>query len=599
MKPRDEDSSLFEILLLLADYLSSCVRMKGVSMKLIMLPLLFSVFLLLACGGGQLQVTDAIEAQVTVNAPAAPVIPNRSLSVATYGAIPNDNKDDTKAIQKAIDAMRMQGGGSVLFSPGQYDISIQPKSSTCEPSLTSSACKPHPQALVLYSKLRLASSDATNRATLRLKNNQGNYESVMATAEYWFALEDFVLENIIVDGNGSNNPVNRPANSDPCCDNSPDFGVGYDQTPRYALRVYLGARVLVNNVRFLGQTNVNVITLNGDPFSDGEIKNSSFEGVGNDPVDFDHSSIYTTGKRIRVINNTFTSKAGLGTKGARTAIEIHGDDQLVDNNKISGFTFGVNVVGDTATGGARQVYTNNTIDGVVSGFVIWAFPDDSYAGKTLKGIEIRNNKITLNGDAWLNADLTFDALSVSGIQLEAANESPIASLTIADNTITFTNVTGFRSNFAETRSGGMVFSLYQNPQLGIDRLIIARNRIENALGPGVFISVPIGSDALSRIVGNIIISPARGNELRYDEAKDTRAGIYIAKETQGSAKVIPVTTKNLELANNTIQDTAKPSKLAYGVSALSSCTSNCVLRTNRVSPLNVQLYNFSQSWTQQ
>lgn len=562
-------------------------------MKFVFLSLL--LFLLVACGTGQVELSDELEPQINVNAPAAPVIPDRSLSVATYGAIPNDGKDDTKAIQQAIDVMRQRGGGSVLFPAGRYDISIGP-SSSCEPSPTSSACKPHPQALVLYSKLRLASAD-NNRATLRLKNNQGNYESVMATAEYWFPLEDFVLENINMDGNGANNPVTRPANSDPCCDNSPDFGIGYDQTPRYALRVYLGARVLVNNVRFLNQTNVNVITLNGDPFSDGEIKNSSFEGVGNEPVDFDHSSIYTTGKRIRIINNTFTSKYGPGTLGARTAIEIHGDDQTIENNKISGFTFGVNVVGDTATGGVRQVYSNNTVEGVVSGFVIWAFPDDGYTGKTLKGVDIRNNTITLNGDAWLNADLTFDANSVSGIQLEAANESSIATLIVRDNTIKFTNTKGFRSNFAATRSGGVVFSLYQNPDLGIDRLIIARNRIENALGPGVFISVPVGSDASSRIIGNTIINPARGNELRYEEAKDTRAGIYIAKDFDGSLSVVPIRTKNLEIANNKIQDTVSPPKLAYGVSALSTCTNNCTVSGNSVSPSSVQLYNLSQNWT--
>jgi hypothetical protein len=569
--------------------------MKEVVMKFVLLALSF--FSLVACSGGQVELTDELEPQITVSSPAAPVIPNRSLSVATYGAIPNDSKDDTKAIQKAIDTMRQRGGGSVLFPAGSYDISIG-SSSSCEPSPTSSTCKPHPQALVLYSKLRLASSNANNPATLRLRNNQGNYESVMATAEYWFPLEDFVLENINIDGNGANNPVTRAADTDPCCANSPDFGTGYTQTPRYALRVYLGARVLVNDVRFLNQTNVNVITFNGDPFSDGEIKNSSFEGVGNDPVDYDHSSIYTTGKRIRIINNTFTSKDGPGTKGARTAIEIHGDDQLVENNKISGFTFGVNVVGDTATGGVRQVYANNTITGVVSGFVIWAFPDDGYTGKTLKGVDIRNNTITLNGDAWLNADLTFEASSVSGVQLEAANESPIATLLIRDNTIKFTNVKDFRSNFAETRSGGVVFSLYQKPELEIDRLVIARNRIENALGPGIFISVPIGSDARSRIIGNTIINPARGNELRYEEAKDTRAGIYIAKESDGSVSVIPITTKNLELADNKIQDTAKPPKLAYGVSALSRCTSNCVVSGNSVLPSSIQRYKLGQGWTQ-
>jgi hypothetical protein len=493
--------------------------------------------------------------------------------------------------QQAIDAVRAQGGGSVLFPAGRYDIAIQPVAS-CAASPTSSACRPHPQALVLYPKLRLASADAANRATLRLAGSQGNYESVMATAEYWFPLEDFVLENIIVDGNGPNNPVTRPANSDPCCDNSPDFGTGYAQTPRYALRVYLGARILVNNVRFLNQTNVNVITLNGDEMSDAEIKNSSFEGVGNDPADFDHSSIYTNGKRMRIINNTFTSKYGPGTLGARTAIEIYGDDQLIENNRISGFTYGVNVVGDTATGGQRQVYSNNTIDGAVSGFVVWAFPDDGYTGKTLRGVDIRSNRITLNGDAWLDANLSFEADSVSGISLEAANASAIATLIIRGNTIKFTNTNGFRSNFAETRSGGIVLSLYQQPELGIDRLVILRNRIENPLGPGVFIAVPIGSNALSRIDGNTIINPARGNELRYDEARDTRAGIYIAKDTTNSATVIPVTTRNLSIINNTIQETTP--KLAYGVSALSNCSSSCTVGNNSVSPSSVQLYNLGQ-----
>jgi hypothetical protein len=557
----------------------------------LMVALLLAV---VACGGSQVQVSETLEPQVTPTTPTAPVIPSRSLSVANYGAVPNDNKDDTKAIQQAIDAVRTQGGGSVLFAAGRYDISIQGVT-TCAASPTSSACRPHPQALVLYPKIRLASVDAANRATLRLANNQGNYEAMMATAEYWFPLEDFVLENIIVDGNGPNNPVTRPANSDPCCDNSPDFGTGYAQTPRYTLRVYLGARILVNNVRFLNQTNVNVITLNGDGMSDGEIKNSSFEGVGNDGADFDHSSIYTNGKRMKIVGNTFTSKYGPGTLGARTAIEIHGDDQLIENNKISGFTYGVNVVGDTATGGQRQVYSGNTIDGAVGGFVIWAFPDDGYTGKTLRGVDVRSNKITLNGDAWLNANLSFEADSVSGIALEAANSSAISTLVIRGNTIRFTNTNAFRNNFAETRSGGIVFSLYQRPELGIDRLVILRNRIENPLGPGVFIEVPVGSNALSRIEGNTIINPARGNELSYDEARNTRAGIYIAGDTDNSVKVIPVTTKNLRVMSNTIQETTP--KLAYGVSALSSCQGSCSVSGNSAPP-GVSLYTLGQGWTE-
>jgi Pectate lyase superfamily protein len=551
--------------------------------------LLFLVSLLRDCGSKR---TASIPTP-----PAVPMIPNRSVNVVAYGAVPNDGKDDTQAIQNAIDDLQSKGGGSVMFPAGRYDISIQPTSTICSPSNTSANCRPHPLALVLYSKLRLASADATNRATLRLADNQGNYEAIMATAEYWFPLEDFVLENVIIDANGPNNPVRRPAGSDACCENSPDFGIGYNQTQRYALRVYIGARLLVDNVRFLASVNTNVVTFNGEDVTDGEIKNSRFESVGQDLVDFDHSSIYTSGKRFRIIDNTFTSKNGPGTLGARTAIEIHGDDQLVKNNEISGFTFGVNVVGDTASGSERQVYINNTIEGAVTGFVLWAFHDNGSTEKTLKDTHIRQNKVTLNGDAWLNANLTFDATFVAGILLEASSLSPIADLVITDNTFTISNATGFRSNYEETRSGGIVLDRYQQPELGIDHLIIENNLIENSLGPGIFITVPIGSTTKrSRIVKNTIVDPVRGKELRYEEAKQTRAGIYLAKESDGSVVTIPVRAKNLRIARNKIQ--GNPSKLVNGIAVLSRCARNCVVKRNSVTPSSVPLYNLGQNWIQ-
>lgn len=40
----------------------------------------------------------------------------------TYGAVPNDARDDTVAIQKAIDAAGLAGGGVVLLPRGRYDI---------------------------------------------------------------------------------------------------------------------------------------------------------------------------------------------------------------------------------------------------------------------------------------------------------------------------------------------------------------------------------------------------------------------------------------------------------------------------------------------
>jgi hypothetical protein len=66
-------------------------------------------------------------------------------------------------------------------------------------------------------------------------------------------------------------------------------------------------------------------------------------------------------------------------------------------------------VGDTVSASERQIYVNKTIDGAVTGFVLWAFHDKGSAEKSLKDTHIRQNKVILDGDAWLNANLTFDA----------------------------------------------------------------------------------------------------------------------------------------------------------------------------------------------
>jgi hypothetical protein len=44
---------------------------------------------------------------------------------ARFGAIPDDGKDDTRALQDAIAACRRQPGSTLLISPGQYQIKTE------------------------------------------------------------------------------------------------------------------------------------------------------------------------------------------------------------------------------------------------------------------------------------------------------------------------------------------------------------------------------------------------------------------------------------------------------------------------------------------
>ena len=51
---------------------------------------------------------------------AIPHIKRRVFKVTSYGAIPNDDKYDDKAVQKALKAAEVKGGGVVLFPPGRF-----------------------------------------------------------------------------------------------------------------------------------------------------------------------------------------------------------------------------------------------------------------------------------------------------------------------------------------------------------------------------------------------------------------------------------------------------------------------------------------------
>jgi hypothetical protein len=452
----------------------------------------------------------------------------------------------------------------VVFANGRYDLSIQPVSDA----------RPQPQALLARSKVRLAGADTqagTSRgAVLRLADAQGQFETLIGTARYAEELADFEIDGLTIDANGSANPVLRPDGSDPCCANSPDFGSGRELTPRFVLRVYVGQRIRVANTTFVDHAGVNTITFNGTGVFDAQVVASRFERIGSDAADYDHSSIYTNATRAAVIGCHFSTRDGAGTKGARAAIEAHGIDQTVQDNVISGFLFGINAVADAGElAGLRQLYRNNHLSDVASGIVLWPLRgqrDD--AALTLADVEITGNRISVNLDDWRNATaLSYPPPSGAGIALEpSASDAPIDRLVIRGNTVVFAKASGAGASYFEQRSAGITLDLPRDVDSPVRGLTIADNRIENPLGPGMFIGVPVGSDLASVIEGNVIVNPARGNELRYDAAKPFRAGVYV----EGASR-------NLAVRGNRVESAVPPEHL---VSVPAQCLGNCEVAGN-------------------
>lgn len=514
---------------------------------------------------------DSIQARKTTSAastsairtapilPTPPRIAKRSELVTSFGAIPNDGTDDTAAIQKAIDTIADKGGGSLMFLPGTYNISIQRQGK-------------YLQALKLRSGVRLAAS-TTKGATLKLADRQGNYESLMGTAEYGTPLTDFAIAGLTIDSNGQNNPVIAPEGSGGKV--SADFGDDKIFLPRAALRVYMGKRIAIDRTRFTNQTAVWSVAVNGtlDGMTDVAITNSRFDNVGGNAVDYDHSSIYTQGSRMLVAKNSFVSR-GAGTKGARTAIEIHGSDQTVSGNTINGYANAINVTGVGTPVSQRQLYQDNIITGVNTGFTLWySIPKGGNPDRpALQNVTIRRNTVNINADSWLAPGIVSNQGPSAGILLDPNSNAPIQDLTIADNRITFVNAKPV-SYEHDRFSSGIALWKYTYPNTPIDRLNISGNRITNAPGAGIWSNAALGGAGSSRIENNTIVNPARSNRLSEDNSGLSHAGIYL----QANSK-----NKNLRIERNTIVDTLKPPRLRYGIVAKSACAGNCGIQKNIV-----------------
>jgi Pectate lyase superfamily protein len=491
--------------------------------------------------------------------PASPKIGRLSELVTKFGAVPNDGKDDTVAIQNAIDAVA-KTGGSVLFPPGTYNISIQRQLK-------------HPQALKLRSGIKLAAS-TTKGATLKLADRQGNYESIMGTEEYGTPLNDFAIQGLTIDSNGQNNPVlsaEGPGGKIP-----DDFGTEQNLLPRTAVRVYVGKRISIDRTRFTNQNAIWSVVINGklDGMTDAAITNSRFDNVGGNAVDFDHSSIYTQGSRMLVENNTFSSRFGPGTKGARTAIEIHGNDQIVRGNTIKGFTNGINVTGAGTPVSQRQLYENNLIDGANTGFTLWfsIHKGNSASQPAMQQIVIRRNTVNISADKWVGPGIVSDSGPSAGIMLDPNSNAPLQDVTIADNRINFVNAKPV--HFAHDRfSSGITLWKYTNQNTPIDRLTISGNRITNAPGAGIWSNAALGGAGSSKIENNTIVNPARSIHLAGDKSGQARTGIYLQSNSNN---------KNLRIQGNTISDTLKPTRLKYGIVANSACAGSCKLDRNTV-----------------
>ena len=453
------------------------------------------------------------------------------VSVKDFGAIGNNIADDTKAIQKAIDAVSQSGGGVVFFPRGIYKVTINPATS---------------QAIAIHAKVMLKGTDRKD-SIIKLADKQGNYNSVLAGETYKSDLSDFSMYDLTIDSNGTNNPVASEG----------DFN---QDRHRYAVRIFVGAKISIVRCKFIDQSNVNVITVNGEEaVADVSINNNIFEQIGGGISDYDHSTIYGHGKRMQISNNTFSSKNGAGTNGARTAIETHGDEYIVKGNLISGFTNGMNITG-YAKSSKNQSVTDNVIKDAHMGIIIWSYFDGgNTTNPSIENCTIANNKLSLNINDWRRLRGNVPS---TGIKLEANSDAPLTNLNIFNNQISFTNFSG-AGRFTDSLANGI--SLWRNaaPTVVSENINISRNTIENSLGAGIYISMPIKQGDISQ---NTILNPGQSSGYFHDDYKSgiIASGVF----------------KDFQFNDNYFSDSPKINSIKRGIILLGKCVANCNAKGN-------------------
>jgi hypothetical protein len=454
------------------------------------------------------------------------------ISVKDFGAIGNGIADDTTAIQKAIDTVNKSGGGVVFFPSGTYKVTINPATS---------------QSITIRSKLTLRGS-GHKKSIIKLGDRQGNYNSILAGETYSSDLSNFAMYDIAIDGNSRNNPV------------IVESDVQGTHQFRYALRIFVGKMIHIERSRFTSQNNVNTITINGEnSISNVTIKSNIFESIGGGSIDYDHSTIYTHGKKIKILNNYFYSKNGAGTNGARTAIEIHGDDHIVKGNIINGFSNGINITG-YAKSSNNQSVTDNVIKEAYSGITIWSYFDGgNMINPGLANCVIANNKITLNINDW---GKLWGNTSSAGIWLHPQSDAPIQNMNIVNNQITFTNFTG-QGSTEDKLGNGIRLWRYSSPNVITENIRISGNKIKNSLAAGIYISMPIKKGEISQ---NTIVNPGQSKSSFHD---DYRAAIIV----DGIFNDVKV-NENL-LVDNQISNTMKG-----GIIWFSNCEAKCEAKRN-------------------
>ncbi len=462
--------------------------------------------------GAHTLLVKAYDAASDVGSASVQVHLRHEFDVGRFGAKGDGKTDDTAAIQRALDAARKAGGGTVWLPKGTYAIQPGPE---------------FPCAVGSNTEVR----GEGPASVLKVADDAGDYNFIFGQ---WNAdpvrhadhVENVGFRHFRVDQNPAGNK---------------NVNIREDAGPQNVLQFHGFKNLTVQDVHFDVEPGVQAVVLAGPKAEGVTIDGCYFRFVRGHSTPtprrgrfYDHSSVYTEAGRQLIRNNRFESEK---KKAAITAIEVHGGPHVtVTGNRADGFQVGIVVVNSTASypevkeGSVRL--ENNQLLNTTPGISLW-----SLTGRTLRRVVVHNNRITmarheLYRDVWLGI-LLYDNAD------DAESAGDFEGLEITGNTIDFRGLTA-----GALAAVGIDIA----PAGNAKDVVVKNNTVHASPATGIRVGNARTKKTVrdARVEGNTIVDAGWDTTAK----EPLRAAVFLDR-----APLI-----NVLVQGNTIEDTGKPGK---------------------------------------
>jgi hypothetical protein len=406
--------------------------------------------------------------------PSQPARGQTVFEVIRYGAVPDDDRDDTQAVIAALAAARDAKGGVVQLPRGT--LVVRPPSQFSALGIgTDTWIRGHGRESVL-----------------RVGSNTGSYQSVFSAFPGPTAyVHDVVLSDFRVQQD---------------CGASGGYLKSRSDGNRFAvLLFYRAKRVRVERMTFDDACGVNTVVVNGASVRDVSVQSSYFRfAKGPTPKrerEYDNTAVYLHGANMKVCDNRFETTFDDDAYGA---IEMHGESGLAARNTTKRYRSCVRIVSakrdEQDPPDNRFVVTGNHCEAANDAINVW-----SATGHRIKGVAIDGNVIRVAAARHRLA--SHRAISLTWETRGRDWRGAVEDITITANTITFEADRGRR--YSRDTSGGIVLQSAG----ALLSATIQGNVVRNTSGPGILVRTR-GTSAASglHIVGNHIALQSDGDD---------------------------------------------------------------------------------------